>query len=109
MNIQSESNLAAPEPIGIKGIRSLTRQWSQRAWLSRFVLRAAQNAPAMLAAHFERSAKKVKTRPILICALLINSGCRESTPPVIDEATVAPSVRLDELIEENVWRMRRGQ
>jgi len=43
----------------------------------------------------------VKTRSILICALLINSGCRESAPPVIDEATVVPSVRLEELIEEN--------
>ena len=34
--------------------KRLTRHWSQRSWLSRFVLRAARNAPAMIAAQFER-------------------------------------------------------
>ncbi|MGB3117604.1 MAG: hypothetical protein WBE58_02200 [Verrucomicrobiales bacterium] len=47
------------------------------------------------------SANKVKTRSILICALLINSGCGESAPPVIDEVKVSPTVRLEGLIEES--------
>jgi hypothetical protein len=54
MKTQTESNPAVPYPTSLQIKRSLTRQWSQRAWLSHFVLRAARNAPAMLAAHFER-------------------------------------------------------
>jgi len=54
MKNQSESNSTVSEPIVIKRIRSLARQWRQRPYLSHYVLRAAQNAPAMLADHFER-------------------------------------------------------
>ncbi len=40
------------------------------------------------------------TRLILICALLIISGCRESDAPVSDDAELSPEICIERLIEE---------